>query len=63
MNELDELTHKYNEMFSDVFMKYPEYWFESDDTKKKVKVLKQCLKEKKLIKDVTSDFTEGVFFK
>ncbi len=61
MNELDKLENEYLNLFKDEFQPFPPYWFENDNKSKKVEVLKEAIKQKKLIIDISDDFVEGVF--
>lgn len=60
--ELLKLQYEYAKMHHDNYFIYPKYWFEITDDDRKIKVLKQAIKEKKLIIDVKggSYFQEGV---
>jgi len=61
MNDLNKLEKEYIELFKDVFMPFPLYWFDSKNVELKKKVLKQAIEEKKLIDNITDAFVEGVF--
>lgn len=60
--ELLKLQYEYSELHKNNYLIFPEYWFESEEEKRKIEVLKKAIKEKKLIIDVEggSLFVEGV---
>ena len=63
IKQLLELENEYVEMFDDVLLPFPEYWYGYTNNKEKIRILKKAIKEKKLIRDISSDFVEGVFLK
>lgn len=61
LQELDKLETEYFMMFKDIAVPFPPYWDISEDVKTKIETLKTAIKENKLIVEVTTFFTEGVF--
>jgi len=61
MNELEKLEAEYMQLFKNEFQPFPPYWFDSKDEKKKIKILKEAIKQNKLIINISEDFVEGVF--
>lgn len=60
--ELLQLQYEYAEQHKDDYFAFPEYWFDIEDDKKKIEVLKKAIKEKKRIINVEggSFFVEGI---
>lgn len=51
--ELLKLQSEYSELFDDDYFIFPENWFEIEDQDElKIKILKEAIKNKKLIIDV-----------
>ena len=62
--KLLQLQYEYNKLFNEQYNIFPEYWFNSADTKDKINILEKAIKEKTLIINIKggNKYVEEIIF-